>query len=257
MPTEPDKALKPPYGSFTTLANQIDKLAEHGLPNQVDASLFRHLSGGVVSPLLAGLKYLALVDELGKPTQLFHELVEASEKEKAAIWKKIVHQSYPFMFDGSVPLETATTSQVEQAFRDQQITGSTITKAVAFFLSAAEVAGIKVSKFVKVPKPRNGATKGARKKVKGEAAIPPSDPPPPATPAQTQHHPFIEGLLRELPPPGPTVEFPLAKRTNWLEIAARTFEMIYARAKDDDQSLRIAVSVTDPDKGCASGKEGA
>jgi hypothetical protein len=245
MPVEAEKVQKPPYGSFATLQNQLQKLDEHGLPNQIDSSLFRSLSGSTVGVLLSTLRYLNFIDDAGKPTGHFVETLEALNKDEAsqkAAWAKVVRNSYPFMFDGRVPLGNATTSQVEQAFRDQGITGSTITKAVSFFLSAAEAAGIEVSKHVKVPKPKPQGSRVAKKKTREASGA--ADPTPQTIGRVSSDglHPFVRGLLQELPTHGQSVEFALAKRVNWLEIAARTFDMIYQRSGEDD-SKRIVISL--------------
>lgn len=53
----------------------------------------------------------------------------------------------------SVPntAQRATTGQVEQAFKAQGVTGSTVNKAVLFFLNAARESGVEVSPFVTAP----------------------------------------------------------------------------------------------------------
>jgi hypothetical protein len=44
-------------------------------------------------------------------------------------------------------------------------------------------------------------------------------------------HPFVQGLLKELPPAGDVWE--ASKRKLWLDIAASIFKMIY---KDDNET---------------------
>lgn len=46
-------------------------------------------------------------------------------------------------------------------------------------------------------------------------------------------HPFIQGLLRELPPA--KTEWPIEKRAKWLQTAANMFDMIYLENDDDNK----------------------
>jgi hypothetical protein len=52
-------------------------------------------------------------------------------------------------------------------------------------------------------------------------------------------HPFIEGLLKELPAEG--ADWPTAERVKWLKAAAMLFDFIY-ESGDAGRSLRIEVS---------------
>lgn len=54
--------------------------------------------------------------------------------------------------------------------------------------------------------------------------------PPPPVPSGPTYHPFVEGLLRTLP--GEGEDFPIERRTKWLELAANAFDMIYGHAGD-------------------------
>jgi len=63
------------------------------------------------------------------------------------------------------------------------------------------------------------------------------------TPDVLPHHPFVEGLLRELPDPG--TEWKVERRVMWLRTAANIFNMIY----EDSGDLReIQVSVRQQEK---------
>jgi hypothetical protein len=53
-----------------------------------------------------------------------------------------------------------------------------------------------------------------------------------------QYHPFIQGLLKELPDPGS--DWPHAKRIKWLRLAASAFDMIY----EGEGSIEIKESST-------------
>ena len=52
------------------------------------------------------------------------------------------------------------------------------------------------------------------------------------------HHPFVEGLLKELPKP--TTEWKLERRVKWLRTAASIFDIIY---KENGESREIEISI--------------
>ena len=92
------------------------------------------------------------------------QLVEAADDERPAVVKTMMEQSYQFLSD--IDLEKATGQQVAEKFRLLGVSGSTLSKSIAFFLQAAKVAGIKVSQHIKPPAiAKNGPKRGPRKKV--------------------------------------------------------------------------------------------
>jgi hypothetical protein len=109
------------------------------------------MSGSVQSAVTSSLEFLALTDSKGIPSKELHQLVESEEKDRPAILRSVLINSYPFLFSGPLDLKRATTKQVEEAFRAQGVSGSTIVKCIAFFLAASKEAGVQVSPHVKTP----------------------------------------------------------------------------------------------------------
>jgi hypothetical protein len=166
MASQKASTITPPYVSFTTFTNAINKLRDVGVPNRIDASVFRGQSGSGIAALIGTMKYLGFIDDAGTPTETFSQLVNSTDENRGAILKPVLLERYKFITNDGFGLENATSQQVEQAFRDQNISGSTVTKSVGFFLAAAELAGLKTSSHVKPPKPpRNGS--GTRAKRRG------------------------------------------------------------------------------------------
>jgi hypothetical protein len=168
MGTKTAKPIYPvyiPYGFFTKF---INGLRESGLPYQIDRSVMPKASGSAVSGMIGALRFLHLIDGANKPTPLMKELVEAEDKDRPPILKQMLKDSYRFIFDADTDLQRATGQQVADLFRSQDISGSTVSKSIGFFLGAAKEAGIPVSAHVKPPpapkasiKPRGGkATTG-------------------------------------------------------------------------------------------------
>jgi hypothetical protein len=139
----------PPYVSYRTFRNFLDKLQQK-LPARIDRSYWGDfLSGSNGTQLLAGLRFLDLVDQNGKPTDLLRKLASARGEGRSEVLRQIFSGSYGFVSHGNVDLESATYAQVEEAFHTAfQLTEDVSRKCVKFYLSLAGDAGVSVSPFV-------------------------------------------------------------------------------------------------------------
>lgn len=225
----------PPYTSFTTLTNTIDRMREEGgPPSRLDGSYLSNYAGGTRYTFLAALKSLGLIDDEGKPTPTLTELVGAhDEKRQKEIMGDVLRQYY--MDAISLPAN-ATQAQLETVFRNYGIGGSTLRKAIGFYLSAARFADMTFSRHFKLPKiqpsdrPRKKHPPATREELPEKEA--------PETPTRevtiNQDHPLIVGLFKELPRPGSP--FSEEKQAAWFEIAKATFRLIYATEKSGKDS---------------------
>ena len=151
-------------------------------------------SGSTIAALLGAFRYLGFIDDAGTPQATLAAFANADADGRAEILKPLLVEKYAFVTQGDVDLATATSQQVEKAFRDQGITGSTVTKSVGFFLAAAHMAGLSTSNYVKKANggPKLGRPAGAPKaRKKGstsakrqEQQAPPPPPPSTKTPAE-------------------------------------------------------------------------
>lgn len=178
MSEKTEKFSCPPtisYVSFTAFLNQLRNM-EH-VPHRIDKTLMPKASGSQQSSTIAALKYLKLIDATGKPIDGDLEAyVLADDDARKPIIAEILRKSYSFVFDDrTFDLEKATTGQMAEKFRSQDLTGSTITKTIQFFLAAAKDAGIKVSPHIKPP-PIDRSKAGTRKSPKKDAAPKPPAP---------------------------------------------------------------------------------
>lgn len=178
MSNQSEKALPPAYGSYKTLTSFLNDIREGGaahIPHKVDRSLMSKLSGSVANETIATLKFLGLIDaESGKTTEEFEHFALASDLDRKQVLAGMLKKSYDFIFNSSFDVERATSSMVAEQFRQKGISGSTLARAISFFLSAAKEAGIKVSPNIKPPStPKNGGSKA--KKEKQDAPPPPAD----------------------------------------------------------------------------------
>jgi hypothetical protein len=191
------------------------------------------MPGGERGIFTTGLKALGLVNEALEPTNEFHAFIAADEAGRKEIMRGIVERVY------AAPLELpkrATQQQLETAFRAYGITGSTLRRAISFFLAATEFAGIERSPNFRVPKRERPTAKAKANPVTPQTpppadVVPPKPDPTPTTPAL---HPFIDGLLRELPAAGQP--FPKDKQDAWFEIAKATFRLIYPNGSDSREA---------------------
>jgi hypothetical protein len=151
MVKETKKGETPPYIAFSTFLSFIKGLQKDGIPSRIDKSLLRNMSGGNQSALLATLKWFDLIDDVGHHGTPLEYFVAAAD-DSGAILREMLATAYKFMNDGSIDLERATGAQVEEKFRAYGLTGSTVVKAMAFFISACKEADVALSAHIKLPK---------------------------------------------------------------------------------------------------------
>lgn len=171
-----DQAKKPvpPYTTYKSFVNLINDLRDAGVPQHVTRSVVKGSNSGKAM-MSTALKSLGLINDDATPTDKLHALVNAGENH-GGVLAGIIREGYPFLFDGSIDLANTTTDKITEKFKDAGAGGSTVTKCVAFFLAAANEAGIAISSRVKAPAVvRNGG--GMRLKVRGKSP-PPAEPPP-------------------------------------------------------------------------------
>lgn len=166
MASTTEKAQTPAFVSYGALTGFLDKLREHGdVPTRIDRTLLPSASGSQVFALLGALKYLKLIDDSGKPAETFTRLVLAEGEARKPMVAELLRSRYAFLFnDPHFNVEKATSGQMAEKFRELDISGSTVTKAISFFLAAAKDAGIKVSPHVKPP-PQPSRPSGSGKKL--------------------------------------------------------------------------------------------
>jgi hypothetical protein len=141
--TEATEKRPPPYLAHALYARFITQLEDVGIPRQIDKSVFPTLSSSTSSSLLRALRYLNLVGSDGVPTTTLIQLI--TEREKADVLAKIVRGAYSFVFKDLDDLTSAHAEELENRFRDQHLSGGTISKAVAFFISLALDANIPIA----------------------------------------------------------------------------------------------------------------
>ncbi len=183
-----EKSAAPAYTSPKSLKTFFDQRREDShIPLVVDRSLLRNFSGSTANELIASLKFLGLINAAGKPQQSFAEYARADDEQRKALMAKYLRDKYAFLFDDpEFDLERATSNMVAERFRAQGISGSTLARAISFFLAVAKDSGIKVSSNVNAPaKPASSGNGSRAKKERADGQLPsghgtpPAPPPPP------------------------------------------------------------------------------
>ena len=205
MVEKTEKLILPPYIPYKTFVNFINGLHENSIPHQIDKSVLRSMSGAMQSATIAALKFLGLIDANAKPTEKLTQLVDASGENYSSTLKNVLTESYSFLFENDFNLEQATGMQVETKFKAKGVSGSTTTKCIAFFLSAAKEANIKVSSHVRPPALARVSSqrKVNSKKKDSQEGGQASDKPPQAAANTSSWH---EKLLDKFPPFDPSWE---------------------------------------------------
>ena len=149
MTTEKRRKHLPPYVSYRTFRNFIDRLQQR-LPSRIDRSYWGDiLSGSTGTQLMAALRFLGLIDVNGKPTEQLKPLVMARGEPRAQLLRGVTSQAYSFVLKSSIDIESATYSQLEEVFHNTfQLTVNVSRKCVKFFIALSGDAGMPISPFI-------------------------------------------------------------------------------------------------------------
>jgi len=148
MTTDRGRKHLPPYVSYRTFHNFIDRLQQQGTPQRIDRSYWSGILSGSTGPqLMAALRFLGLVDANGKPTERLKLLVPAEGDKRAQLIGNIATEAFSFVLKSSnVDIRNATYSQLEECFHNTyNLTVDVRRKCVKFFIAMAGDAGMSVS----------------------------------------------------------------------------------------------------------------
>jgi hypothetical protein len=237
----------PPYLGFQTLQNFLESLHQ-GIPQRIDRSVMRTLGGTIQKQLLYALHYLGLTSESGVPQETLRRLVSAEGTDRQLVWREILDPAYPFLFgEGALDfdLATATPRQLTERFQALGIQGDTVRKAEAFFLRAADEAGIATSPHIpkRIYKPRravaqhirsrNGRKARKRSETDEESQLPLTidhSPPPiyhaqvPMEPQAEMRQALLHALVTKMPEFDPN--WKAEAQEKWLETFDRVAERL-------------------------------
>lgn len=159
------KSTPAAYLPFRTFLGAIDAL-QHGIPKQIDRTIWRSQSGVVQSQILMAMRFFGLVDDQDRPTPALHRLVDGKDKRVECVAALLRH-AYREIVDRD--LTKMTPKMLEDAMEAYSVTGETKRKAVTFFLQAAKYAEIPMHPLLS-GQVRNSSGQ-RRKRVKKESGL--------------------------------------------------------------------------------------
>ncbi len=179
-----EKKPLPPYIPWKTILTLAQSWRIH-LPQRIDRSVLGTFSGGAQGGIIAGLRYLGLIDAEGAPTPTLEAFVKSEGPERQKIVARMVRQSYPFLFTTGFDLTKATPSMINEKFQTTGATGDTLSKILSFFTAMAKEGGIDLTPHLKTRQRRTTTAKRTpkdQKAPKNNADIRTQDPADTVTP---------------------------------------------------------------------------
>lgn len=157
----------PPYVPYRTFQTFLEFLQD-GIPARIDRSVWgSRFSGSSGTQLMTTLKVLELVDANGHPEPVLEELVFAEGERRRSLLRGMLEDYYKPVFQ--LDLSRATKNQFHEAFRSFGAREGVLTKCEAFFIQAAQAAGIQLSQYILAGR-HQGRRKSAGSKGAGSRA---------------------------------------------------------------------------------------
>ncbi|MFL2665537.1 MAG: DUF5343 domain-containing protein [Dehalococcoidia bacterium] len=142
-----EQKVIPPYVPYRTFQTFLEFLFDEGVPDRIDRSVWGlRFSGSSGTQLMTTLKVLDLIDQDGRPKKSLEGLVYAEGEERKSILYSVLSNFYEPVF--SLDLARASKGQFRDAFKSFGTKEGVIVKCEAFFIRAAQFAGIKLSKHI-------------------------------------------------------------------------------------------------------------
>lgn len=186
MTEETSTVPVPPYLSFATLLNQIERMEREGTPSRIDGTYLVGMAGGTRNQFKMGLRSLGLIDDSDHVTDTLTRLAKHPEGRQALL-AEILRERFPRLVNLN---ENATRGQLDEILAEYGFGVDTRRKAASFYVAAATYAGIPLSPHIRPAKGVNsGAARrspGARRPRKRPAAT--SAPAAPAASSQGNAH---------------------------------------------------------------------
>jgi len=221
----------PPYVSYKTFRNFLDDLRE-GIPGRIDRSVVSSLSGTVQGHLLAALRYFSLIDDDGQVHESLARLVNSEGAERKNLIEALLRSGYPPLFNADgFDLSNATHLQFTEKFKTFGASGDTNRKCAAFFLAAAQDAGIPISPRIlnatrrRTEPSKNQPARARRTSTRTRAQQPPTKPErsPASSPPESGNLSWEQMLLAKFPSFDPA--WPDEVKTKWFDAFDRLMVM--------------------------------
>ena len=225
----------PPYVPYRTFQTFLEFLLDEGIPERIDKSVWGpRFSGSSGTQLMTTLKVLELVDSEAHPSDELEQLVHGEGEQRRALLRRILQRFYTPVFE--LDLTRASKGQFHEAFRSFGTKEGVLTKCEAFFIRAAQAAGIELSK--RILAGRHGASRSratvapARSRAVTAQAVAPEQNVIPAqtetlVTAQAAELELADRILAKYPDFDPAWD--PAVQAKWLEGMTRLYEGLSVR----------------------------
>ena len=243
-PQEQTPAI-PPYVPYRTFQTFLEFLLEEGIPGRIDKTVWGpRFSGSSGTQLMTALKVLELVDSEAHPDDKLDRLVHAEGEERRTLLRNILEGFYTPVFE--LDLSRASKGQFRDAFRRFGTKEGVLTKCEAFFIRAAQAAGIKLSQRILAGRHGAGRLRNSGTSVRSRAVAA-----QPVNIAKTERVVDVDPASQELSTQLELADRILAKypdfdpawdpsvQTKWLEGMTRLYEGLSVSGTDRSSDREV------------------
>ncbi len=164
-----------PYMSYATLSNFLDtKISGGAVPPRIDSGFLDNYAGSVRLLLLATLKTIGMIAEDGLVRDPLREAVRSPESRKVVL-RRWAEEFYAEQI--KLAAQNATAAMLWETFSKHGFNGSTLRRAVIFYLGLSDDLELPKSAYFKAPKgpPSDGRKRPGRAGRQGSVAGAPED----------------------------------------------------------------------------------
>lgn len=146
---EKQNEWKAPYLPYGTLVNFIDKkLGSNPLPPRIDRGFLDNYAGSVQYMLLGAMQTMGLIGEQGEVRSLAEAAISPDHRKSVFnAWARAFYAEQISLAHGN-----ATAQMLHESFAKHGLAGSTLRKAVVFYLSLVDELELPKSPHFKAPK---------------------------------------------------------------------------------------------------------
>jgi hypothetical protein len=236
-------AWRAPYGSYETLTNFIDKkLAGQLVPPRIDTHFLDSYAGSVRPQIMAALKTMGMISDSGASLDPLRQAAKDPNARKA-IMKDWAVSFYSEQI--ALANQAATAQMLWESFSRHGYSGSTLRKAVVFYLALVTELELPTSPHFKAPKAQQSGGTNTRVRRAAKTPEPPSDP----LPAQPGVIPQTPGAEVKTVSFGEVGTVTVTTSLRWLELPDDKFVALRKAIRD------IEALGEDPDRGVATGRD--
>jgi hypothetical protein len=163
-PEKDAKAWRPPYMSYETLTNFFDKkIGDNPVPPRIDTYFLDNYAGSVRPLLITALKTMGMLDDNNVVLEPLHEAARGAGDRKA-VFEAWATDFYADQI--ALARQHATAQMLWESFSKRGgVSGSTLRRAVIFYLALAKDVGLPVSAHFKAPKASSSGPRPSRTPV--------------------------------------------------------------------------------------------